>query len=174
MQLLPEIDPAEFAPLHDMLEMIQIPKSKNENRKGFGKSRSVVFGIRKARRGGQIGISTFSKKYPKIWDEIQRIGNLFPCEYTSVYLNKDVVCDWHRDCGNVGDTWIVSFGDYEGCNLEVESFGEVDTNCRPIRFDGKVLRHRTTPLISGTKYSLVFYRHGLGVKDGIISPASMD
>ena len=159
MQRLDEIDAAEFAPLYDMLEMIRIPRAKNENRKGFGRSRSVVFGMRKARATRQIGLSRFSVTYPEIWTEIQRIGELFPCKYTSVYVNKNVVCDWHVDKGNVGDVVIVSFGDYIGCNLEVESIGDVDTNCCPVRFDGKALLHRTTPLISGTKYSLVFYCH---------------
>jgi hypothetical protein len=164
MQLLPEIDPAELAPLNDMLEMITIPQSQNNNRKGFGHSRSVVFGIRRARIKRDVGLSAFTKKYPEIWEEIKRVGDLFPCKYTSVYLNKNVECDWHRDVGNVGNTWIVSFGDYEGCNLEVEGIGEVDTNCRPVKFDGKAMLHRTTPLVSGTKYSLVFYCHECAYK----------
>lgn len=159
MELLPEIDASEFYNLYDMLECINIPPSKYENRKGFGRSRSVTFGMRKARRGNEVGLSVFTERYPEIWYEIQRISNFFPCKYTSVYVNKNVECEWHYDKGNVGDSYIVSFGDYEGCNLAVEGIGEVDTNCRPVRFDGKVMLHRTLPLISGTKYSLVFYCH---------------
>lgn len=153
------IDPEEFYNLYDMLEQICIPTSKNENRKGFGKARSMAFGMTKRRVGGEVGLSVNTIKYPWIWNEIQRIGELFPCKYTSVYLNKNVECDWHLDRGNVGDVCIVSFGDYEGCNLEIEGYGEVNTNCNVVRFDGSVLKHRTTPLISGTKYSLVFYCH---------------
>ena len=150
------IDPEEFYNLYDMFEDIKF--RKRSSRKGFDNAQSIVFGMRKNRRQ-EVGLSTNTMKYPWIWNELQRIGELFPCKYTSVYVNKNVECDWHLDKGNVGDVWIVSFGDYQGCNLEIEGYGEVNTNCNVVRFDGSVLKHRTTPLISGTKYSLVFYCH---------------
>ena len=157
-----EIDPDIFVPLHNLLEEISIPQSRAENRKGFGRARSLVFGLRKARVTREIGLSSASRKYPEIWNEIQKIGAQLNFDYTSVYLNKNVVCEWHTDKGNVGDTVIVSFGDYTGCMLNIQGFGEVETNCRPVKFDGKKLLHCTTPLESGTKYSLVYYTHECG------------
>lgn len=168
MNLLPavsvfdEIDPAIFVPLHNLLEEISIPQSRAENRKGFGRARSLVFGLRKARVTREIGLSAASRRYPEIWQEIQKIGAHLNFDYTSVYLNKNVVCQWHIDKGNIGETVIVSFGDYTGCMLNVQGFGETETNCRPVKFDGKKLLHCTTPLESGTKYSLVYYTHECG------------
>ena len=159
MNLLPEMHPEIFAPLNDLLEEISIPKTREENRKGFGRARSLVFGLRRARVTREIGLSSASRRYPEIWQAIQTIGEHLNFDYTSVYLNKDVACDWHCDKGNVGETIIVSFGDYTGCMLNVQGFGEVETNCRPVKFDGRKLPHCTTPLESGTKYSLVFYTH---------------
>ena len=160
MKQLPPIDPEELSNLYAMLESARFQKESYENRKGFGaNSRCLVFGIRRTRCTREVGLSSATLKYPHIWDEMKRIGNLIGFEFTSVHLNKNVVCDWHTDKGNVGDTVIVSLGDYEGCELELRGLGSFNTNCSPILFDGKHIEHRTTPLLSGTKYSIVFYTH---------------
>jgi len=157
---LPPVDPEELSNLYAMLEYINFPKEKYENRKGFGdNSRCMVFGIRRARRTQEIGLSAATLKHPYVWDELQRIGRLLNFPFTSIHLNKNVVCDWHTDKGNIGNTVILSLGDYEGCNLQLKNLGEFNTNCSPILFDGKLIEHRTTPLQSGTKYSIVFYTH---------------
>jgi hypothetical protein len=179
MKQLSPIDPEELSNLYAMLESARFQKESYENRKGFGaNSRCLVFGIRRTRCTREVGLSSATLKYPHIWDEMKRIGNLIKgamppsepqtdrpqaelrgFEFTSVHLNKNVVCDWHTDKGNVGDTVIVSLGDYEGCELELRGVGSFNTNCSPILFDGKQIEHRTTPLLSGTKYSIVFYTH---------------
>jgi hypothetical protein len=68
-----------------------------------------------------------------------------------------LVCPRHLDPSNTGKSLLVSFGDYEGCNIVVEGYGEYDTNCSPIVFNGSKYYHYNTPLKSGNKYSLVFF-----------------
>jgi len=156
------LDPELFVPLHNMLEMITIPLSSKNNRKGFGVHRNACFGLVKDRRTRNIGMSVITKKYPEIWEELQKIGTLFlPLGFTfsSVHLNHNVSCGPHRDKHNVGYSVIVAFGDYEGGHLLTEHGHDINTNCNAVLFDGKATTHWNSPLTSGNKYSLVFYTH---------------
>lgn len=76
---------------------------------------------------------------------------------TTIHVNNNVVCPRHLDPSNSGSSVIVSFGDYEGCDLVIEGYGTFNTNLKPILFNGAKLYHYNTPLISGNKYSLVFF-----------------
>jgi hypothetical protein len=157
---LGEIDPECFFKLYNYLENINIKLQKETDRVGFGKHRCAPFGFVKKREGSHIGISAYTVKYPEIWDEIKTIGRIFhPFKFTSVHLNKDVVCGRHRDKGNTGDSIIVSFGDYEGGNLYTEHGEVYNTNCRAVKFNGREITHWTDEITNGTKYSLVFYTH---------------
>lgn len=158
------IDPAELAPLHDMLSSITIP-IRTANRTKMLNSRYMWFGLVKERITNRIGISAESVKYPHIWEEIQRIGKMLknrdgsPFIYTSVHLNNDVHCEPHRDKNNIGPSIIFGFGDYEGGELCLESGEKFDINSQPVLFNGATLLHWNTPLTKKGKYSLVFYIH---------------
>jgi len=159
---LGEIDPAEFFHLHNMLETTTIPLQVANNRKGFDIHRCACLGLVKNRINRKTGLSAFSRKHPHIWAEVKRIGELFSpvgFTFTSVHLNKNVQCGAHRDKHNVGLSVIVAFGDYEGGRLLTEHGDDIDTNCNAIIFDGKHTTHWNSPILSGTKYSLVFYTH---------------
>lgn len=153
----------EFEQLHNMLSKIRIPKIKSDNRLNFAESRYCCHGIIRQRKTGIVTLAAASKKHPEIWQEIQRIGSLLkgrngePFLYTSVHLNHNVVAGQHRDVGNVGDSILVGFGDYEGGQICLES-GEVESiRYRPVCFNGGQITHWNTPITSGNKYSLVFY-----------------
>ena len=160
----------ELQPLLELLSKITIPKSSSGNRKGFGASRYACFGVIRARKSGIVGQSAATRKYPKIWAEIQRIGNLLKgrrrelFKYTSVHLNQDVECPPHKDRGNIGDSILFGFGDYVGGELCTE-FGHVlDINCKPVCFNGSQVEHWNTPITKAGKYSLVFYVHREALK----------
>jgi len=162
---LGDVDPESFFTLYNMLECIPIRIHPDTNRVGFGKHRNACFGLVKSRQTKKVGLSAYSRAYPEIWQELKRVGSIFPnFTFTSVHLNKNVVCGKHRDKGNVGNSIIVSFGDYTGGDLYAEDgeHGEANlynTNCRAVLFNGKAIPHWTTDITSGTKYSLVFYTH---------------
>lgn len=164
---LERIDPPCFDPLYQMLMKITIPQiiSKEHKhgtaRRGFGTHRAVCIGMVRRRMTAEIGLSAFSKKYPKISEEIFRIGKIIcPFDFTSVHLNNNVVCPPHVDSKNTGVSCIVSFGEYEGGKLVVDGV-EYDAWCQPLTFNGSSLIHYNTPLEEGSnKYSLVFYNHG--------------
>jgi len=144
--------------LYDKLQKINITtRNSTDNRKGFGKHRSCVFGVTKQRATYKIAIAKYSIKYPEIWKLIQQIGDHFNIEYDAVHLNKDVICPKHKDSRNVGKSVLLSFGDYTGCNIVIEG-EKYDANCNGIIFNGANLEHWNTDDLQGTKYSLIFYK----------------
>jgi hypothetical protein len=156
--VLNSINPEEFVDLYYMLDSISIHfRSGRSSRRDFPKHRSTVFGITRGRYSGIIGISEYSKKYPEIYNELKRIGDMIcPFEYTSIHLNHNVVCPKHKDETNVGKSLLVSFGEYSGCNIVIEDV-VYDANCKPIIFNGALLEHYNTDDLVGNKYSLVYY-----------------
>lgn len=148
--------------LFSQLEKININyRVGNSNRLGFPKYRGCVWGISQGRYSGIIGLSKYSKNYPDLYNEIVRIGKLIcPFEFTSIQMNKNLVCPPHIDKKNIGNSLLVSFGDYKGNNIIVNDL-EYNTNCRPLIFNGAELEHYNTPQISGTKYSLIYFNSGL-------------
>lgn len=153
---------SDFSTLEQLLLNITVPNQKNTRFKGLQQNRFLTFGLVKKRIGRQIAPSVVTAKYPEIYAELLRIGKeICPFEFTSIHLNKNVVCPRHKDkLVNQSMSVIVSFGDYEGCTLMVEKNGvPVEYNARhhPLLFDGRNMYHWNTPLIRGDKYSLVYY-----------------
>lgn len=158
---LPKIEPVELSILYHELENINITKRGiKSNRRGFPLGhRSVTFGYVRGRYNGIYDLSLHTKKYPHIYQELLRIGKLIcPFEFNSIHINKNVVCPPHTDSNNVGESLLLSFGDYTGCNIVID--GNIyDTNCKPIIFNGSALSHHNTDDLEGNKYSLVFFNN---------------
>jgi len=118
-----------------------------------------MFGITKGRYSGKVGLSYMSIKFPDIYNEMVRIGLLIcPFKFNSIQLNHNLVCPKHKDKNNVGDSLLVSFGDYKGNNIVVGN-KEYNTNCSPVIFNGVEMEHWNTEFIGNenNKYSLVYF-----------------
>jgi hypothetical protein len=166
IQILEQIHPEEFSILYEMLESISLPFVAGKKlRRGFAEHRSTGFGIIRQRLTNKLELSYYSKRYPEIHAEMQRIGDLYcPFKYTSIHTNKNVVCPPHRDGANKGRSMLVSFGEYSGCNIVVEGT-KLNADCQPVVFNGADLEHWNTDNLVGTKYSLVFYNAGIDEKN---------
>ena len=161
VDILPRVDEGRFAELYAMLERITIrllSEKGNTSRRGFGTHRAATFGTVRTRSGTQVALSRVSKKYPDIYEALFALGDeLAPdFDFTSVHVNKNVVCPVHKDAKNVGRSMLVSFGPYAGCELRVEG-EQYDTRHTPHIFDGSALEHWNNPTLDGTKYSLVYF-----------------
>ena len=161
--ILPKINASELVELYNMLDNLYIAKkTKNTNRRGFPMGhRATTFGFTRGRFHGRYELGMMSKKYPEVYDELLRIGNIYcPFEFTSIHVNKNVVCPHHKDSQNTGKSMLISFGDYNGCNIVIEG-QEYDANCQPVIFDGSVLEHWNTDFIGdeNNKYSLVYFNN---------------
>ena len=124
----------------------------------FGCHRSITLGYITSRVHKIYQLSYETKKRPKLYEAVLEFGKkICPFEFKAITINKNLKCIRHIDSGNVDKSLLVSIGDYEGCNIILEGFGEYNTNCRPIIFDASKIYHYNTDLIKGTKYSFVFY-----------------
>jgi hypothetical protein len=156
---LPKMEANELSNLYGMLEDINVTKRNTRtNRRGFPDGhRAITFGYVRGRFNGKYDLSLCTKKYPHIYQELLRIGNIYcPFDFSAIHINKDVVCPAHKDSKNVGKSMLLSFGDYTGCNIMIDG-KKYDANCSPLIFDGSNLEHYNTDDLIGTKYSLVFF-----------------
>jgi hypothetical protein len=146
--------------LYNMLDNTTLVQRKGRNnRLDFPDYKGAIFGMvrPRIRYKGYNELSLDSKKKPLIYDEIWRIGKIIcPFEFTSVQVNKNLVCPKHKDKNNRGMSLLVSFGDYTGCNIVVDGT-KYDARHRPIVFNGSLLEHCNTDDLQGTKYSLVYF-----------------
>jgi hypothetical protein len=157
--ILNSYDKEIFEPLLSLLKNRAVPKkTSTSNRGNFPLGhRAVTFGITKGRKNGITGLSYYSKKFPTIYQEILKLGKLIcPIDFSSIHLNNNVVCPKHYDGKNIGDSLLVSFGDYQGCNIVIEGV-VYDAKYTPIIFNGAELEHWNTDDLIGNKYSLVFF-----------------
>ena len=135
------------------------------NRFGFPAHRVARFGVVKRRIPSQSkdkqlwGLSYDSQVKSDLYKKLIDIGESFvPFPFTNIHLVKDLVCPVHKDKGNVGDSCIISFGDYVGGELVIND-KEYDARETPLIFNGHEHEHYNKKIISGTKYSVVYYNN---------------
>jgi hypothetical protein len=167
--ILPKIDPEIFKPLLEMLgkHSFKIKENNEANtnrscRKNFPKHKADIFGYVKLRpvnwgHRGKYNISRRTESKPELYNELKRIADIIvPFKWSSVLVNNNVVCGKHLDASNIGESVLLSIGDYEGCNIVVNG-KKYDAKYQPLIFNGSKLEHYTTDDLVGNKYSLVFY-----------------
>ncbi len=131
----------------------------------FGNHRSALLGYvykRNEPRSKGKQLSAFSIKQPHLFDCLVRISEKYFPEHkwSSIQLNHNLTCTPHLDRHNNGPSIIFSVGNYTGSNLCVENTEhiiEYNTHNTIVEFEGAKYYHHNTPLISGNKYSFVYY-----------------
>ena len=145
-------------------KMVPILRGQRGRARTFGEHRGMVLGLIKGRVTRKYELSYQSKKNMKLYEKLMEFGKSFvPFDFTSIQVNHNVVCPRHIDPYNNSASCIVSIGDYQGCDLSIEldenEIKTYNTNCHPLVFDGSKNYHFNTPLISGDKYSFVFFNN---------------
>ena len=150
--------------LFEILEITKFPKNKTrKNVAGDLPTEAFALGTvnyrgQKSLGGKTQGPSKWNKKFPELFEIIQNLAkNEIPdFEYTTVQINKNILSLPHIDKNNVGESYIVALGDFEGGELVIEGepFNIKDTWKI---FDGNC-GHWVNPFV-GTRYSLVFFTH---------------
>ena len=156
--------------LLESLRNLKFPRQKRKNiadksYEGFvlGKvyswaGKGEIAGYRKI-----ISSKTKMEKYKDVYEESLRYMQLNNPEFifTTIQYNKNQQCKKHLDKNNVGESFIVGFGDYEGGELIVYDEGgnnpvKHDIKNKPLKFDGSKYWHETAEFV-GERYTLVFF-----------------
>lgn len=103
-------------------------------------------------------------KYQEIFqqtkDWIHNIYPDFPIEYTSIQYNYNNQCRKHIDGKNVGESFIIGLGDYNGGRLIIYDDNDnphyIDIKNKFVRFNGSRYYHEVEDW-TGIRMSLVFF-----------------
>ena len=150
---LPELDESAFKDLREHLSdhNIQI----NKYRKGVGDGRSQCFGIVR-KRSLAPDLSRCSWNDPKLHYLLMKFAREHvDIPFTSIQVNDSLKCAAHKDKHNIGNSYIVAFGPYQGGELVI-SGKDYNIKHRPMLFDGGKLEHSTKDF-TGRRWSLVFH-----------------
>jgi len=121
-------------------------------------ARQTCFG--KVKYRGHVKDSKMTSKYPHIMPLLKAfVDSRSPTfVFTSVYVNRNVVCQKHLDSKNAGESLLVGLGDYTGGRtvLFLEKAFKHDISSSSLTFNGSLTSHMSEPF-TGIRYSLVFY-----------------
>jgi len=105
------------------------------------------------------------KKYQKCMDISTKLFNEYSPEqdfkWTTIQYNCNQKSNKHKDKNNIGESYIIGLGDYEGGRLKVwhnenEDPEYVDIKNKFYKFNGAKLYHETEDF-TGTRLSLVYF-----------------
>jgi len=157
MTTLDELDDSAFAELKEHLLKHNIPI--NRYRKSVGDGRSQCFGMVR-KRSMAPDLSRCSWLDPRLHYLLMKFARMYvPISFTSIQVNDNLMCMPHRDIHNVGDSYIVGFGDYTDGELILnlpDGKKEFNIRHRPMLFDGSMIEHSTKEF-KGRRWSLVYH-----------------
>jgi hypothetical protein len=110
-----------------------------------------------------LGITKLKELYPELQEVFEEYRDLyFPhFQFKSVMINKNYQVGRHLDAKNVGESFLVTFGDFENGKTRLwnrdNEYEDLDSRDNPISFDGSKFYHECLPF-TGTRYALVFFK----------------
>ena len=117
------------------------------------------------------GIYSQSLKSGPLYELIMSIAPDRPPGDWRVTMNRNIRCYPHQDRGNVGNSFIMFLGDYEGGELCFEHGRVVSEKNKWHEIDGSVT-HWNTPITHGTKYSIILFNKAPSARYGIRQPSA--
>ena len=152
------IPPEAFQPILDELQRRPLPV--NNYRAKAGSGRSQAFGVVNKR----ILPPDYSRQCwmrPKLYKLLLDFGAAYvkDISWNSITVNQNYKATPHRDRGNLGNSFLVGFGDYEGGELKIyegDLSGCHDIRYTPLITDFSKVLHSVEDW-SGNRVSLVYY-----------------
>lgn len=146
--------------LYNELKNITLRICYSRSNSGIG--RTQAFGIIN-KRGKGPGPARNNTRHPKLYELLMSLGKNMNLDFDGIQLNHNYQSEPHIDKNNLGESVIVSFGDYKGGELVIENV-EVNTYLQPVLFDGSKYKHWNNPILPNLnevpcKYSLVFFKN---------------
>lgn len=157
---IPAIPASEFVALIE--ELTRKSLMKNCDRAMAGPGKSQAFGIiRRWSYRPHLSRNTWMR--PHLWKLLLEFADKHVAiAWDGVQVNDNYTSAPHKDKGNEGDSYTVSFGDFTGGELCLdtgtqEGIVQINTRLRGYLFNGSAVRHWTAPHI-GRRFCLVFYK----------------
>ena len=128
----------------------------NKYRVKVGEGVSQCFGI-VSKRSQPPDLSRQSWLNPELHNMLMQFGEKYVksfISFTSIQVNVNYPCKPHKDLGNIGDSYIVAFGEYRGGELCIED-APYNIHLRGLIFNGSEKLHWTREW-SGDRYSIVY------------------
>ena len=113
--------------------------------------------------------SQYNKRYEMLYKLLKKWVKIHnpKFKYTSIQLNKSVHTHYHRDLNNIGDSYCIALGDFEGGGIQID-FGDGEggdgfTKDYPnknkwLLYDGHTYLHKSIkPKGRGTRYAIIFF-----------------
>ena len=139
-------------------ELERLPIPINKYRPSSGEGRSQAFGIVNRRcLPPDYSRNCWTRSY--LYKLLLDYGREHvPFAFTSITVNQNYQAGPHRDKGNVGQSYLVSFGDYTGGALEIHEGPQMGLHDvrQPIIADFTKILHSVKEF-QGTRFSLVYY-----------------
>jgi hypothetical protein len=129
----------------------------NKYRVKVGEGVSQCLGI-VSKRSQAADLSRQSWLHPKLHHLLIQFGEKYVkpyISYTSVQVNVNYPCKPHKDISNVGNSYIVAFGEYSGGQLCIED-ANYNIERRGLLFNGSEHLHWTRDW-TGHRISLVYH-----------------
>lgn len=110
-----------------------------------------------------LSLTKCKEMYPKLDAIFHEFGNLYFNDFvfTQVQMNKNYLCNRHKDGTNIGESILLTLGDYTGGNTIIEYENEnkeINSHYQLQKFNGSKYYHYTKPF-QGTRYALVFFNN---------------
>jgi hypothetical protein len=141
------------------LELERQPLPINQYRTIAGEGRSQTFGV-VSRRSLAPDYSRMNWLRPKLFHHLLEFGKQYvDVSWNAITLNENYKASPHYDRNNVGNSYLVAFGDFTGGKLKIHEgdlSGCHDINCKPIKADFSKILHSVEDF-EGQRYSLVYY-----------------
>ena len=142
-------------------ELERQPLNLNRYRKVAGDGRSQAFGV--------VGKRCMPPDYSRqCWRRpyLYKLLLDFASEhvhipFNSITVNQNYKAGKHYDKNNIGQSFLVAFGDYTGGELQIHEgdlSGSHDIRCKPVVADFSKILHSVSDF-QGNRYSLVFYQY---------------
>jgi hypothetical protein len=165
-----EIVAEEFA---DIIRELQKTPLQVNHYRGCGVGRSQVFGVVN-RRCLVADYSRWSWKRPYLYKLLLDFAaKHVKIPFTSITVNQNYTAEPHKDKHNIGESFLVAFGEYTGGELKIhegELEGVHNIRYKPIVADFSKITHSVLPF-EGYRLSLVFYTNKGHRKGDVEIPA---
>jgi len=144
-------------------ELTKNPLAVNRYRKHSGEGRSQAFGV-VGRRCLPPDYSRQCWLRPKLYKHLLDFADKYvDISFNAITVNQNYKSIPHRDKHNIGNSYLISFGNFTGGNLtihESDLSGSHDIKHKPVVTDFSKVLHSVEDW-SGNRFSLVFYQYHL-------------